>query len=170
MLGGRRKATPNDDARPVGVRCPVRGRVVRRPGLDAAMSRQNGKFRCVPDWPEMVLRAMPGTMRELALRTDTPKGTLKNWVLALRKAGWAHVIAWENVTPGKQRPVVQAGPGKDKPCPPTLTPAQQSKLFRDRARADGRYELILRRQHAKRKAERIRKSGRKATPFDALMK
>lgn len=125
--------------------------------------------RRVQDWPETALRAMPGTMLELSRRTGAPKGTIKTWVLALRAAGWAHITAWDVPGPGKQQPVITAGPGADKPRPPTLKPAERSKLFRDRARKDGRYDIVLRRQSARRKAETIRKSGRKATPFDALM-
>jgi len=132
-------------------------------------SRRYANFRCIPDWPETLLRAMPGTIAEIAIRTNNPRGTVKNWLRKLRNAGWCYVIDWDTVGPGKQRPVFRAGPGDDVPCPPTQTPAQISARFREKARAEGTYELILKKSAALRRAETIRKSGKKATPFDALI-
>jgi hypothetical protein len=122
------------------------------------------------DRVELVLRAMPGTVDELALRCGTPRRTMEFWTLQLRRYGWAHVATWKEPTgAGRWHPVLSAGPGKNKPTPARKTPTERARKCWLRMKEDGRYDRYLSRKRVVDKIKQIRQQGRKATPFDALM-
>lgn len=121
---------------------------------------------------EMMLRAMPGTLNEIAARTGIPKTTVKKWTSTLRAIGWAHVPKWRRCDgPGKIQPVITGGPGRNVPCNlEALTPSECQRNSRARANENDpfRHGQDLARRRARDNLKRIHKRG-KATPFDALM-
>lgn len=123
-----------------------------------------------PNRYEMVLRAMPGTAKEIAERLHISQFSIDRWTLLLREMGWAHVGGWQHCTgPGKMRPIIHAGPGKDAPRPPAITAEQALFNHRQRLRRDReRYAKHVAKEKARKMVAKIVKSGRKASPFDAL--
>lgn len=123
------------------------------------------------DPTERMLRAMPGTMNELAARTGVSKSSVKRWCSILRAMGWAHVPRWRRADgPGGIQPVLHPGPGRSVPCPPALPDAHYQAKCRAGAKKDGRHEFQLAKRRARDHARAVRQSGRKATPFDTLFK
>lgn len=122
---------------------------------------------------DMMLRAMPGTLNEIAYRTGVPKSTVKKWTMDLRNMGWAHVSRWKRSDgPGRMQPVIKAGPGRNVPCTlPVLTKTECQRNCRIKImKADpDRHDVHLARRRARWSAAKIVASGRKATPFDALL-
>jgi len=135
------------------------------------MTQTYGRPFSVLDWTDVLMAAMPATLNELAMRSGRPKGTVKHWMEKLRAARWVHVGDWKRSPgPGKKQPVFKAGQGRDRLEPPNIT--RKDSVDRSRAKAvkDGRYDFQLAKQRAAKKAARVRKSGRTATPWDALMR
>jgi hypothetical protein len=114
---------------------------------------------------------MPGTHNELIERTGMGKSTVKRWTVLLRACGWVHVPKWvRSDGPGRIQPVFRAGPGVNVPCDlPVLTPQERVERHRKRAKLSGEHQHKLARERAQKKAARVRKRGRPATPWDALM-
>lgn len=119
---------------------------------------------------EMVLRAMPGTAKEISEKLGISQFSIDRWTLLLRQMGWAYVGGWQHcIGPGKMRPVIHGGPGKDVPKPPGITAEQAMFNHRQRLRRDReRYAKKLAKERARKMVAKIVRSGRKASPFDAL--
>jgi len=121
---------------------------------------------------EMVLRAMPGTIHDIARQTGATVHSVDRWTQKLRKMGWAHVPEWTRLKgSGRMAPVIYGGPGESLPSQLEPITAEQSlynyrqKLRRDRER----YERVRAKENARKAIAKIVKSGRKASPFDALL-
>lgn len=118
---------------------------------------------------EMVLRAMPGTVDQIAAITGASRHSVERWARTLRRMGWAHVPEWERREgPGRTAPVIYGGPGENVPQP--AISAQQALFnYRQRLRRDrDRYDRVRAAEKARKMVDKIIKSGRKASPFDAL--
>ena len=123
------------------------------------------------DHTERLLRAMPGTLSEIAARTGMSKSTVKRWCSAMRTMGWVHVPRWRRPDgPGKTQPVLHPGPGRNAPCPPALPASHYQAKCRAGAKKDGRHEFQLAKRRALTHARKVQQRGVKATPFDTLFK
>lgn len=120
---------------------------------------------------DMALRAMPGTVGEIAERMCVSKDAAKHWTTLLREVGWAHVSEWRRSEKrGGFQPVICAGQGVNVACHLTTAPRKiaPSRLpgYVKKPRDEGFPEAAARK--ARQLADSIVSSGRKACPFDAL--
>ena len=119
---------------------------------------------------ETVLRAMPGTVKEMAAIIGASEISVERWARTLRNMGWAHVREWQRPAgSGRNAPVIYPGPGDNAPMPEAITAAQALFNYRQRLRHDReRYERVRAKENARKAIAKVVKSGRKASPFDAL--
>ena len=119
---------------------------------------------------EAALRAMPGTAKDIAERLGTTQFSVDRWTWVLRRLGWAHVGGWERCEgPGQMRPILHAGQGVNAPKPKAIPYAESLAAHRQRLKRDkDRYALKCAKEKAHKAIAKIVKSGRKASPFDAL--
>ena len=119
---------------------------------------------------EATLRAMPGTVRDIAAQLGASVHSVDRWTQTLRKMGWAHVPEYERPKgSGRTAPILHAGPGENVPMPITVTVAQAIHNYRQKLRRDQeRYERVRAKENARKRIAKIVKTGRKASPFDAL--
>lgn len=122
---------------------------------------------------ELALRAMPGTLADIAAQVGAHKSTVNYWVRRLRNCGWAHVGDWQRTDgPGGIVPVFHAGQGRDAACKlKPFTKAEITARYMKNMRATGEYEFWRKGASAKQRVARMvqRNKGRPATPWDALM-
>lgn len=118
---------------------------------------------------EAILRAMPGTVDQIAAITGASRHSVERWARTLRQMGWAHVPEWERREgPGRTAPIIHAGPGTNVPQP-AITAQQALANYRQRLRRDqDRYDRVRAVENSRKAIAKIVKSGRKASPFDAL--
>lgn len=120
---------------------------------------------------DMALRAMPGTVGEIAERMCVSKDAATHWTAMLRAAGWAHVSEWRRSEKrGGFQPVIAAGQGVNVACNLTTAPRKIAPYrlpgYVKRPREEGFSEAAAIR--ALQLADSIVSSGRRASPFDAL--
>jgi len=121
---------------------------------------------------EQALRAMPGTLNEMAASIGVPKTTVSHWVQKLRRHGWAHVGKWQRSDgPGSIQPVYYPGRGKDAPKPDPYTGTEIARRYFKKMRQTGEYQHWRAGVSAKQRLDRqlVKLRRRKPTPFDALM-
>ena len=122
---------------------------------------------------EIALRAMPGTLKEIAASTGVPKSTVQTWLRKLKDCGWTHIGKWKRDDDhGLPVPVMYGGQGRNAIC--RLKPLTQTELtrrYKNRLRERGEFERWQAGHTAKRRVKRMltRLKGRPPTPFDALM-
>jgi hypothetical protein len=125
------------------------------------------------DRTQIALAAMPGTLKDMADRIGTPKGTVQHWIKELRACGWAHVGGWKRSDgPGGLQPIFHAGQGRDALCKlKPLTTAEVCERYRKRTAEDGRRDVRLAKNRTRKHLKKLlaKAKGRTPTPFDALM-
>lgn len=124
------------------------------------------------DISELLMRAMPASVPDLAKQIDYySHRTIKRAIAELRQMGWIHVGSWKrSENGGGFQPVFRAGQGKDRPCALEAIPNADSKRRSiEKARKEGRWDFMLAARRTRTKVKKTIRSGRKATPFDALL-
>lgn len=111
-----------------------------------------------------VPKALPGTNREIALRTGFYQNTVWLALKKLRAAGLCHVGGWQRVHEGEFGVhwvrVYVAGPGKDAPCRFTKRTAEENtRRCTERAKESGYHETICARKRARYWEQKAAKRG-----------
>lgn len=110
-----------------------------------------------PDVSEFVRQAMPGTRREVMIRSGVGSSSVGLWLRTFYLAGEAHIAAWQRSTGGGgMQPVYAAGPGRDARQPAAYTPLENARRAAAKRLKDGRIEDRNARRRARAFADRAK--------------
>lgn len=109
---------------------------------------------------QRVKDALPGTRRDIEVKTGLSKNCVWRWIEDLHAVGECHITRWERPEKGPYMPRYAPGPGKDKLCDLVhMTVTEKAKRYRKRARADGSWQDRLAQQRSKYWADKAAERG-----------
>lgn len=102
-----------------------------------------------PSVREFVFQSLPGTRKEIELRSGVSSSSVGYWLGKFKAANEIHIGAWRRSDgQGAIQPIFVEGEGKDAPKPKAYTTKQNDKRRRNKERREGISDV----KNAKRRA------------------
>lgn len=121
-----------------------------------------------PNYKELVLAALPGTVPQIAKAAKIATKTVRRWLAALMRPGperKVRIVSWVRRLKGKPVAVYGLGTGPSEPRPAAFTNAERCARYTTRAARQERRERVEREKAAKLAAQQVEKADYRKDPL-----